>query len=46
MWASFMQEIEGREVSFGCCRPEETVLSHKLHTAALKSEKEKTIVNL
>ncbi len=46
MWAAFIYEIEGREVAFGCCTPEETILSHKLHTAALLSEKNKTIVNL
>ena len=38
-------KIEGREVAFGCCRPEETIISHKLHTAALKSEKEKILRN-
>ena len=41
-----MYEIEGKELAFGCCRPEETVLSHKLHTAALRSEKEKAIITL
>ncbi len=46
MWAAFIYEIEGREVSFGCCTPEETILSHKLHTAALESEKKQTIVKL
>lgn len=46
MWAAFLYEIEGREIAFGCCRPEETVLSHKLHTAALCSEKENTVVKL
>lgn len=46
MWAAFIQEIEGKDLEFGCVRPEETLLSHKLLTAALISEKEKTIVNL
>ncbi len=46
MWAAFMYEVEGRELAFGCCRPEETVLSHKLHTAALRSEKESAIVEI
>ncbi len=46
MWAAFMHEVEGREIGFGCCRPEETVLSHKLHTAALRSEKESAIITL
>lgn len=46
MWASFIREIEGLPVEFGCCRPEETVISHKLHTAALESQKTQTIVKL
>ena len=46
MWASFMYEIEGKDVEFGCFTPDETLISHKLHTAALKSEKEKAIVVL
>lgn len=46
MWAAFIYEIEGRELDFGCCTPDETVLSHKLHTAALKSQKENTVVTL
>jgi len=46
MWAAFIYEIEGKEVEFGCFTPDETVISHKLHTAALKSEKEKVIVAL
>ena len=46
MWASFIREIEGLPVEFGCCRPEETEVSHKLHTAALESQKTQTIVKL
>ena len=46
MWASFMKEIDGQEVEFGCFRPEETVVSHKLHTAALRSQKERAIIEL
>ncbi len=46
MWAAFLSEIEGREVEFGCLRPEETVISHKLHTAALRSEKENAIIKM
>lgn len=46
MWAAFIEEIAGKEIAFGCVLPEETVISHKLHTAALKSQKEKTIVEL
>ncbi len=46
MWATFMQEIEGKEVFFGCCTPEETELSHKLNTAALLSNKENRVVEI
>ena len=46
MWASFLKEIDGQEVEFGCFRPEETVVSHKLHTAALRSQKERAIIDL
>jgi hypothetical protein len=30
MWASFMKELKGRSVKFGCVRPEETALSYDL----------------
>ena len=46
MWATFIQEIEGKEVEFGCFTPEETVLSHKLNTAALQSYKEKRAIEI
>ena len=46
MWATFMQDIEGKEVFFGCCTPEETELSHKLNTAALISYKENRVVEI
>lgn len=46
MWAAFIQEIEGKEVSFGCFTPEETELSHKLNTAALRSWKEGRAVEI
>ena len=46
MWATFMKEINGEEVFFGCCTPEETELSHKLNTAALVSFKEKRVVDV
>ena len=46
MWCSFIKEICGEEVSFGCFTPEETKLSHKLLTAALTSHKEKRVVVL
>lgn len=46
MWCSFMKEVSGEDVEFGCFTPEETLLSHKLLTAALKSNKEKRVVEL
>ncbi len=46
MWCSFINEIDKKDVSFGCFTPEETIISHKLHTAALRSYKEQTIVKL
>ena len=46
MWAAFIYEIAGKEVEFGCFTPEETVISHKLHTAALRSEKEQAVIKL
>ncbi len=46
MWATFMKEIAGEEVFFGCCTPEEAELSHKLNTAALVSFKEKRVVEV
>ncbi len=44
MWASFMQEVEGKAVAFGCFTPDETRISHALHTAALKSHAENKAV--
>lgn len=46
MWATFMHEIEGKEIEFGCCKPSETIISHKLHTAALRSQKENAVITL
>lgn len=46
MWASFLREINGQQVEFGCFRPEETKLSHQLHTAALRSQKEQAVIDL
>ena len=46
MWATFIQEIEGKEVEFGCFTPEETILSHKVNTAALQSWKEKRAIEI
>lgn len=39
MWAAFISEIDGNKPAFGCFTPEESVISHKLHTAALLSQK-------
>ena len=46
MWAAFVEEFCGNAVAFGCARPEETRLSHLLHTAALKSNRRKAVVAL
>ena len=46
MWAAFLCELTGKEVPFGCMRPEETALSHKLQTAALISHKEGRVVTI
>ena len=37
MWGAFMAELDGQDVPFGCFTLEETALSHRLATAALKS---------
>ncbi|OGF46631.1 MAG: oxidoreductase [Candidatus Firestonebacteria bacterium RIFOXYC2_FULL_39_67] len=39
MWAAFICEAAGKKIKFGCFRPEETKISHSLHTAALESQK-------
>lgn len=44
MWAAFIAEIRGAQVPFGCFTPDETVLSHKLHTAALQSHKMSSVI--
>ena len=46
MWASFALEVAGLDVGFGCFKPEETHISHVLHTAALQSDKEKCRIEL
>lgn len=44
MWATFLQELEGKtEPIFGCFRPEETRLSHALQTAALHAHTYKRV---
>jgi predicted dehydrogenase len=47
MWASFLAEREGiLGDRFGCVTPEEAVLSHRLFSAALESQKSKSVVAL
>ena len=46
MWGAFIKEVEGNAPEFGCFTPEESVLSHKLLTAALQSHKEKRVVEI
>ena len=49
MWAAFMSELqsgEPQERFAGCVTPEETALSHKLFTAALKSNAQHCVVEL
>jgi len=41
--AAFVLEYEGKEVTFGLFTPEETALSHKLCTAALRSHYNQTV---
>jgi predicted dehydrogenase len=43
MWAVFLQELEGRKPVFGTVTPEETRISHALLTAALASNKNRTV---
>ena len=49
MWAAFLYELEyGKPLKkfAGCVTPEETALSHKLFTAALESQKRKSVVSI
>ncbi len=39
MWAAFCDEAIGQTPRFQCATPEETALSHRLFTAAIKSQK-------
>jgi hypothetical protein len=44
MWAAFLLELDtGKPQIFGCFTPEETRLSHALLTAALESDRKKTV---
>jgi predicted dehydrogenase len=49
MWAAFLHELtEGKPLKkfAGCVTPEETALSHRLFTAALKSHAEQAVIRL
>ena len=46
MWGSFIKELSGEPVDFGCFTLDETKQSHELLTAALISHKEKRVVEL
>jgi predicted dehydrogenase len=46
MWGTFMLELDGRPVEFGCFTPEETALSHALQTASLQSHEARTAIDL
>ncbi|MDA3925647.1 MAG: Gfo/Idh/MocA family oxidoreductase [Kiritimatiellae bacterium] len=49
MWAAFLYELEhGHPISrfAGCVTPLEAALSHRLFTAALKSQREKSVVEV
>jgi predicted dehydrogenase len=44
MFAAFVSELKQLPCPFGCFRPDEAALSHKLLTAALRSQKERRSV--
>ena len=44
MWAAYMREMDGREIFFGCVKPEHTHMSHALITAALESYEQQRAV--
>ena len=46
MWVAFMKELDGKDPGFGCVTPEETVLSHRVLTAALESQKRQCVVEV
>ena len=46
MFAAFVTELRGQDCPFGCFRPEEALLSHRLLTAALLSQSERRVVPL
>jgi len=48
MWATFLDELahgrEGMSQPFHCLTPEEAALTHRLFTAALTSQRERSVV--
>ncbi|MBR2048142.1 MAG: Gfo/Idh/MocA family oxidoreductase [Oscillospiraceae bacterium] len=46
MFAAFVSELRGLPCAFGCFRPDEAKLSHRLLTAALESHTQRRIVEL
>jgi predicted dehydrogenase len=47
MWGAFVDELaNGKTNKFICATPEETMMSHKIFTAALTSQKERKAVHL
>jgi predicted dehydrogenase len=47
MWAAFIEElVTSNSGKFGCATPEETYRSHVILTAALKSHRDKTVVDI
>lgn len=46
MWAAYLNELNGAVVPFGCVTPDEALLSHRLFTAALKSQSKRTEVEV
>ncbi|MEE9430204.1 MAG: Gfo/Idh/MocA family oxidoreductase [Melioribacteraceae bacterium] len=48
MWASFVDEFSNRKkhMPYGCIRPNETRIQHKILTAALESHKKQQIIKL
>jgi predicted dehydrogenase len=46
MWATYMKELSGKEVKFGCFTPEETRMSHKVLNAALESHHKQILVEV
>lgn len=46
MWATYIAELEGKKVDFGCLTADETRISHAIQTAALESHKKKAAIDI